>query len=842
MENTRNSNGLNSKEYSNPVEAISFKIFNIFDVFRVNTALRNEDSTQIVLLFVSLYKDGIVSYETINKILNVSDFNKYILDSNLDEESKKAYLSIINVLYDSLSQVIHKSLDYLSFHLFQIEPELLAEHYPAIFDDVIYRIAKTQGRYTTEFNQPIELTRFINSLVELDTDARVFNPFAGVASFGINISDNQTYIGQEINQKTWVIGLLRLMAYEALLNANFENSDSIKKWPDESQKFDLIVSNPPFGMLIQHEEFFIERSKPCNVEDFFIARGIEGLSAKGKLIGLFSTGVLFKGGVTEKQRKYAVDNDYLEMVVSLPSNLLYGTAISTTILVFAKNKKLRGNIKFVDGTSFYEKEGRVNVLLSDKLLTSIENNDSQFVHFVSTEEIIENDYNLSVNRYFSESLDKITIPNGFELVKLAEIATVVRGERNNDTIGRNVKISDLKSDSFNYKIKSSDFEITSMSSVYQKISSNVMLLSKINALKPTYCFVFENESIYINNNIVAFNVDTTKVDVSYLILELNSERIQQFIASRFAGVTIPTISIKDMLEIPIILPPLEQQLKFVDEALKEYQKEKIEELGLKIEDLTDSKRDIFEKNMHLRKHALEQVLNRFTPGFSSLKKCMEHNGGKLFSDMIVNSYNGDTVSTSFEKLENLVTKLELLVDRLVDEQTYGEPEEIWIETFLEDYEKNHNATNYPVRFVHQREKAETDIVFDGEVYARMGDELSSYSIRFCPKDLTQILENIIANANKYGFNDMSRNDYEVQISLEEIKDNIVIKVANNGTPLHSSMTPEKLFTWGGGDGTGLGLWQVRNIVEHFKGTVEAKIYKDTFPFEIRISLPITNRL
>ena len=120
--------------------------------------------------------------------------------------------------------------------------------------------------------------------------------------------------------------------------------------------------------------------------------------------------------------------------------------------------------------------------------------------------------------------------------------------------------------------------------------------------------------------------------------------------------------------------------------------------------------------------------------------------------------------------------------------------------------------------------------------------MNSYSIRFSPKDLSQILENIITNANKYGFTDKSRNDYEVQISLEEIKDNIIIKVANNGASLHPSMTPEKLFTWGGGDGTGLGLWQVRNIVEHFNGTVEAKIYDEAFSFEIRISVPITNRL
>lgn len=730
--------------------------------------------------------------------------------------------------------------------LMDISSEWYDNYYTKIFNELLLLIiSKYQSN---EFFQPAEITKVISKLSGYNNNGIVYNPFAGIASYGVEMNVRTGYFAQEIDKKTWAIGVLHLLANN--INAdNYECQDSILYWKAKYNEkeyskslFDVIVATPPFGMRLPYEEFYIDSTKPSSTEDFLIARGIEGLSAKGKLIGLFTTGVLFKGGTTVQERKFAVDNDYLEMVVSLPANLLNGTSISTAILIFSKNKSLRGHIKFVDGSTFYKKQGRTNVLLVDQLLECIENNDSQYVRLVSTKEIIENDYNLSVNRYFYDENDKITIPVGFKLVKLGEIASVVRGERNVDKIGRNVRISDLKSDPFNFEIKSSDFEVTNMSSVYQKISSNVMLLSKINALKPTYCFVFDDESIHINNNIVAFNVDNTKVDVSYLILELNSERTKKYITSCLEGITIPTISMKDMLEIPVLLPPLEQQFRFVDEALKGYQKAKIEELGFKIENLTDSKRDTFEKNMHLRKHALEQVLNRLAPGFSSLKKCMEHNDGKLSTDMIVNSYNGDTVTRSFEKLENLVTKLELLVDRLVDEQTYGEPEEIWIETFLEDYEKSHNATNFPVRFVHKREIAENDIIFGDEVYAQMGDELNSYSIRFSPKDLSQILENIITNANKYGFTDKSRNDYEVQISLEEIKDNIIIKVANNGASLHPSMTPEKLFTWGGGDGTGLGLWQVRNIVEHFNGTVEAKIYDEAFSFEIRISVPITNRL
>jgi len=174
--------GLISTEYKNPVDAMSYKIFNLFDIYWANSRLNNDESIQIVLLVVSLYKDGIVSSEIMNRDFSISGLKNSIVESNLNEDSKEAYLSVINVLYDSLSKVINQSLDYLCFHLFDIDKELLTEYFPAIFDDVIYRIAKAQGRYAAEFNQPIELTNFVNSLVELKTGAKVFNPFAGVAS------------------------------------------------------------------------------------------------------------------------------------------------------------------------------------------------------------------------------------------------------------------------------------------------------------------------------------------------------------------------------------------------------------------------------------------------------------------------------------------------------------------------------------------------------------------------------------------------------------------------------------------------------------------------------------
>ena len=106
-------------------------------------------------------------------------------------------------------------------------------------------------------------------LADLKKDAKVFNPFAGLASFGVYLDQGQDYFGQELNQKTWALGALRLMAYEWPGSSKYVCDDSILHWPYESEKFDLILSSPPFGMRLGHHYRDIEPSIRT-IEQFLI--------------------------------------------------------------------------------------------------------------------------------------------------------------------------------------------------------------------------------------------------------------------------------------------------------------------------------------------------------------------------------------------------------------------------------------------------------------------------------------------------------------------------------------------------------------------------------------------
>src|SRR5690606_8557239 len=136
--------------------------------------------------------------------------------------------------------------------------------------------AESQGRYGGEFIQPIELTRLICKLADLPVNSKVFNPFAGLASFGVLLKQGQYYFGQEFNRSTWALGTLRLMAYNRIEASNYVCEDSISKWPDPSEKFDLIVSNPPYGVRLNSRHGEIE---PWfrTIEQFLLEKGVQSL-------------------------------------------------------------------------------------------------------------------------------------------------------------------------------------------------------------------------------------------------------------------------------------------------------------------------------------------------------------------------------------------------------------------------------------------------------------------------------------------------------------------------------------------------------------------------------------
>jgi type I restriction enzyme M protein len=165
-----------------PVGFVEQKISTIFDILRSESITSEE--YHIVLFLLSLYKDDIVSKETLSYQGNVyEDLIRTIHDS--DEKAIKQYLPIYQSFESALKRISSKGLLAIIQVMSDVNQEVLSEKFPDIFDRVLYRITQSQGRSGGEFIQPLELTRFICALADLPKESKVFNPFAGLASFGV---------------------------------------------------------------------------------------------------------------------------------------------------------------------------------------------------------------------------------------------------------------------------------------------------------------------------------------------------------------------------------------------------------------------------------------------------------------------------------------------------------------------------------------------------------------------------------------------------------------------------------------------------------------------------------
>ena len=114
-------------------------------------------------------------------------------------------------------------------------------------------------------------------------------------------------------------------------------------------------------------------------------------------------GIFYRGGAEQKIRKYLVDNNYVETVISLAPNLFFGTTIAVNILVLSKHKQ-DTTTQFIDASNLFKKETNNNVLSDEhieQIMKVFESKDDveHFAKSVPFEKVAESDYNLSVSSH-----------------------------------------------------------------------------------------------------------------------------------------------------------------------------------------------------------------------------------------------------------------------------------------------------------------------------------------------------------------------------------------------------------------------------------------------------------
>lgn len=323
------------------------------------------------------------------------------------------------------------SLDFGDFEGSQID--LFGDAYEFLISNYAANAGKSGG----EFFTPQHVSRLIAQLAmhKQTSVNKIYDPAAGSGSLLLQAKkhfDNhiieEGFYGQEINHTTYNLARMNMFLHNInydKFNIQLGNTLTNPHFGDE-KPFDAIVSNPPYSVkwigsddptLINDDRFAPAGVlAPKSKADFaFVLHTLNYLSSKGRAAIVCFPGIFYRGGAEQKIRKYLVDNNYVETVISLAPNLFFGTTIAVTILVLAKHKS-DTTTQFIDASGLFKKETNNNVLTEEHIKQIMAVFDSKenidyLARSVPLDEIATNDYNLSVSSYVAaeDTREKIDI-------------------------------------------------------------------------------------------------------------------------------------------------------------------------------------------------------------------------------------------------------------------------------------------------------------------------------------------------------------------------------------------------------------------------------------------------
>ena len=311
--------------------------------------------------------------------------------------------------------------------------------------------ASNAGKSGGEFFTPADVSELLTRLGTVGKKEvnKVYDPACGSGSLLLKAEKvlgrdgvRNGFFGQEINITTYNLCRINMFLHDI----GFDHFDiacedtltSPQHWDDEP--FELIVSNPPYSIkwpgddnpLLINDPRFSPAGvlAPKSKADLaFIMHSLAWLAPNGTAAIVCFPGILYRGGAEKKIRKYLIDNNFIDCVIQLPTNLFFGTSIATCIMVLKKGK-VDNKVLFIDASNECIKVTNNNKLTKanmDRIVDTYANRveDEHFSSLAEYDVIAEKEYNLSVSTYV-EAADTREI---IDIKKLnAEIEEIVSRE------------------------------------------------------------------------------------------------------------------------------------------------------------------------------------------------------------------------------------------------------------------------------------------------------------------------------------------------------------------------------------------------------------------------------
>ncbi|MCX2718913.1 type I restriction-modification system subunit M [Lentiprolixibacter aurantiacus] len=345
--------------------------------------------------------------------LKFSNYSRYDLNRLKQEPSKLSeniydYLSSFSTNVQDIIQNfgLQKHIDKLDsndklyiliekFTEVNLHPNVVDNHTMGqIFEELLRRFSEMSNETSGEHYTPRDIVRLLVSLVlspdkeKLSQEGKIVSIYDPCCGTGGMLTIGKEYIhenispnvdvnlfGQELNPQTYSICKSDfLITDEEPNNIKLGSTLTNDQFSDRSRKFDYMITNPPFGVSWKSEKKKIENESKLSPEEgsrffvgtprvsdgslLFLQHMISKMESQGSRIGVvFNGSPLFTGdsGSGESEiRRWIIENDWLEGIVSLPDRMFFNTGIQTYLWIVTnkKSEQRRGKIQLIDGTQF----------------------------------------------------------------------------------------------------------------------------------------------------------------------------------------------------------------------------------------------------------------------------------------------------------------------------------------------------------------------------------------------------------------------------------------------------------------------------------------------------------
>jgi len=320
------------------------------------------------------------------------------------------------------------------------------------YEYLISHFASDAGKKGGEFFTPSGVSSLLAKLVSPKEGSRIYDPTCGSGSLLIKASKevgNKNFVlyGQEKNGQTHALCRMNMFLHE-INDAKIEWGDTLRNplhlEDGELKKFDIVVANPPFSLdkwgaeELKEDKFsrFEYGVPPKSKGDYaFVQHMLASLNENGTMGVVLPHGVLFRGASEGKIRKGIIQDNLLDAVIGLPSNLFFGTGIPACILLFKKQRKSK-DILFIDASREFNKDKNQNSIDNSHIKKIVDTYRSKkaiekYSYLAPIDEVEENDYNLNIPRYVDtfEEEERIDIEvTKVEIAKIENDLKEIKGE------------------------------------------------------------------------------------------------------------------------------------------------------------------------------------------------------------------------------------------------------------------------------------------------------------------------------------------------------------------------------------------------------------------------------